>query len=81
MTIAVVIVDRMKPVAREDQPTFDELARVRAEAIEHTRQARELSRQRLTLIEQLLRAGYNQSDIARELGVSRQSIQKMTTAI
>lgn len=56
---------------------FDELARVRAEAIEHTCRARELSRERLTLIERLLESGYNQSDIARELGVSRQSIQKM----
>jgi hypothetical protein len=49
----------------------------RAEAIEHTRQARELSRQRLVLIEPLLQVGYNQSDMARELGVSRQSVQKM----
>ncbi|MCL2516681.1 MAG: helix-turn-helix domain-containing protein [Microbacteriaceae bacterium] len=71
----------MKPVSNEDQPTFDELARVRAEAIEHTRQARELSRQRFALVEQLLKAGYNQSDIARELGVTRQSIQKMMAAV
>jgi len=77
----VVTIGDMKPVSNEDQPTFDELARVRAEAIEHTRQARELSRQRFALVEQLLKAGYNQSDIARELGVTRQSIQKMMAAV
>jgi len=45
------------------------------------RRARELSRQRLALIERLLAAGYSQADIGRELGVSRQSIQKMMAAV
>lgn len=70
----------MKSVSVKDQPAFDELARIRSEAIEHTRRARQLSRDRLTLIEKLIDVGYSQSDIARELGVSRQSIQKMMAA-
>ena len=50
---------------------------VRAQAIEHTRQARRLALERRDLMRQLLDEGVSQSDIARELGVSRQSIQKM----
>jgi predicted transcriptional regulator len=40
---------------------------------------RELSAQRRALIAELLDAGYSQSDIAREMGVSRQAVQKMLT--
>jgi len=50
---------------------------VRAAAVEHARIARELARERRRLIEELLAQGLSQSDIARELGVSRQAIQKM----
>jgi DNA-binding XRE family transcriptional regulator len=56
---------------------LDELKRVRAEAIEHTRAARELARQRGRLMDALLAEGFSQADLARELGVSRQAIQKM----
>jgi predicted transcriptional regulator len=50
---------------------------VRAQAIEHTRLARELAAERRDLVQQLIREGWSQSDIARELGVTRQAIQKM----
>jgi hypothetical protein len=56
---------------------LDELKQVRAAAIEHTRTARELARQRRRLIDGLLSEGFSQADLARELGVTRQAIQKM----
>jgi transcriptional regulator with GAF, ATPase, and Fis domain len=55
----------------------DELKRVRAAAIEHTLAARELARERRRLIDALLAEGFSQADLARELGVTRQAIQKM----
>jgi transcriptional regulator with GAF, ATPase, and Fis domain len=55
----------------------DELKRVRAAAIEHTLAARELARERRRLIDVLLTEGFSQADLARELGVTRQAIQKM----
>jgi DNA invertase Pin-like site-specific DNA recombinase len=57
--------------------TFRQLKEVRAQAIEHTRRARELAHERRALMEQLIGYGVSQSDIARELGVTRQAIQKM----
>lgn len=54
-----------------------ELKRVRAEAVEHVRAARALARERRRLIDSLLVEGFSQADLARELGVSRQAIQKM----
>ncbi|MFC4589310.1 transcriptional regulator KorA [Sphaerisporangium corydalis] len=59
---------------------LEELKRVRAAAIEHTRAARELSRQRRRLIDAMLAEGFAQADLARELGVTRQAIQKMVAA-
>lgn len=56
---------------------LDELKQVRAAAIEHTRAARELARQRRRLIDAMLAEGFSQADLARELGVTRQAIQKM----
>jgi DNA-binding NarL/FixJ family response regulator len=56
------------------------LKEVRAAAIEHARIAQELARERRRLIESLLAEGLSQSDIARELGVTRQAIQKMVEA-
>jgi len=64
----------------ESQPQADLIARlkeVRAAALEHVRIARELARERRRLIEALLAEGFSQADIARELGVTRQAIQKM----
>jgi transcriptional regulator with GAF, ATPase, and Fis domain len=56
---------------------LDEVKRVRAAAIEHTLAARELARERRRLIDVLLAEGFSQADLARELGVTRQAIQKM----
>jgi DNA-binding XRE family transcriptional regulator len=54
-----------------------DLKRIRTEAIEHARAAQELARQRRRLIDALLDEGFSQADLARELGVTRQAIQKM----
>jgi DNA-binding XRE family transcriptional regulator len=62
---------------RDHQDTFDRLRQVRAEAIEHTKKARQLAAERRDLIRQLIGDGLSQADIARELGVTRQAIQKM----
>ena len=59
------------------QETFDRLRQVRAEALEHARKARELAAERRDLIRKLIGEGFSQADIARELGVTRQAIQKM----
>ncbi len=56
---------------------LDELKQVRAAAIEHARAAWELARKRRQLIDALLADGFSQADLARELGVTRQAIQKM----
>jgi transcriptional regulator with XRE-family HTH domain len=64
----------------ETRPHAEQLARlieVRTAAIEHTKIARSLARERRLIIEELLAEGFNQSDLARELGVTRQAIQKM----
>jgi len=59
---------------------LNHLKEVRAEAIEHTRIARQLARERRRIMDQLIAEGFNQTDLARELGVSRQAIQKMIAA-
>lgn len=69
-----------RPVATQDRAKFQKLNEVRAKALERARLAQELSRQRKTLISQLLDIGYSQSDIAREMGVTRQAVQKMLAA-
>jgi len=56
---------------------INRLKEVRDAALEHVRAARELARERRRLIESLLAVGLSQADIARELGVTRQAIQKM----
>jgi DNA invertase Pin-like site-specific DNA recombinase len=57
--------------------TIQRIKEVRAQAIEHTRKARELAAERRDLIRQLLDDGWSRADVGRELGVSRQAIQKM----
>jgi DNA-directed RNA polymerase specialized sigma24 family protein len=59
---------------------LEELKQVRAAAIEHFRAAHELSGRRRRLIDALLAEGFSQADLARELGVTRQAIQKMAAA-
>ncbi|WP_344203581.1 helix-turn-helix domain-containing protein [Pseudolysinimonas kribbensis] len=48
--------------------------------MKHALEARELSKRRAEMIDDLVELGYSQADVARELGVSRQSIQKMLAA-
>jgi DNA-binding NarL/FixJ family response regulator len=67
----------MTKQAQDHQETFDRLRQVRAEALEHARKARDLAAQRREIIKQLIGEGFSQADIARELGVTRQAIQKM----
>jgi DNA invertase Pin-like site-specific DNA recombinase len=57
--------------------TFRHLKEVRAEALKHVRIAQDLARERRDLIRGLTEEGVSQAEIARELGVSRQAVQKM----
>jgi DNA-binding transcriptional regulator LsrR (DeoR family) len=57
--------------------TYDRIKEVRAQAIHHARLAQELARERRDLMQGLIAQGVSQADIARELGVSRQAVQKM----
>lgn len=56
---------------------FRRIKEVRAQAIEHTIAARRLSAERRDLMKELMTQGISQAEIGRELGVSRQAIQKM----
>ena len=58
------------------QETFQRLKEVRAEAL-GARLARQLAAERRDVIRGLIAEGFSQADIARELGVTRQAIQKM----
>jgi DNA-binding transcriptional regulator LsrR (DeoR family) len=62
---------------RTHEGIFRRIKQVRAQAIEHTRQAQTLAVERRDLTQVLVKDGLSQSDIARELGVTRQAIQKM----
>ncbi|TWP32738.1 helix-turn-helix transcriptional regulator [Leekyejoonella antrihumi] len=66
-----------KPDATNHEATLERLREVRAQAIEHTRIARQFSAERRQIMQSLVQVGFSQSDLARELGVSRQAIQKM----
>jgi DNA-binding transcriptional regulator LsrR (DeoR family) len=57
--------------------TFDRIKEVRAQAIHHARLAQQFATERRELMQSLIAQGVTQSDIARELGVTRQAIQKM----
>lgn len=57
--------------------TFTRLREVRAEAIKHTRLAQQFHAERRDILRGLISEGLSQAEIARELGVSRQAIQKM----
>jgi len=59
------------------QETFKRLGEVRDEAVRHTRLARQLHAERRDLLRALIGEGFSQAEIARELGVTRQAIQKM----
>src|SRR5580692_2019545 len=61
----------------EHQEMVARLKEVRAAAIAAMRQTVELARERRRIMEELLAEGFSQADLARELGVTRQAIQKM----
>jgi len=65
------------PESADQQERFRRLKEVRAEALEHFLAARRLHAQRRDLIRDLTADGFSQADIARELGVTRQAVQKM----
>lgn len=67
------------PQAADFWAEFDELRRVKAEALSHWVKAQDFYRQRKVMMQELITHGFSQADIARELGVSRQSVQKMLT--
>jgi DNA-directed RNA polymerase specialized sigma24 family protein len=59
------------------QEAFDHLKAVRTELLEHYTIVRQLAAERRQLIQALVDKGFSQADIGRELGVTRQAIQKM----
>jgi FixJ family two-component response regulator len=59
------------------QETFERLREVRGEAVRHTRLAQQLHAERRDILRDLIAEGFFQAEIARELGVTRQPIQKM----
>jgi DNA-binding NarL/FixJ family response regulator len=61
----------------QHQETFKRLKEVRDEAIRHTRLAHQFHAERREILRGLISEGLSQAEIARELGVSRQAIQKM----
>jgi DNA-binding transcriptional regulator LsrR (DeoR family) len=67
----------MTPNQESHEATFLRIKEVRAEALEHTREAQRLAIVRRDLMQSLIHEGLSQADIARELGVTRQAIQKM----
>ncbi len=65
------------PESAAEQETFRRLKEVRAQALEHVRMAQSLHAERRDLIRSLTADGFSQADVAREMGVTRQAIQKM----
>ena len=65
------------PDVSSHQETFQRLKEVRAEALKHMRLAQQAAAERRDLIRSLIAEGFSQADVARELGVTRQAIQKM----
>ena len=69
----------MRPETREHKDTFKRLIQVRAATLDHYQKAQQLAVERREIMRGLLGEGFSQADIARELGVSRQAVQKMLT--
>jgi DNA-binding NarL/FixJ family response regulator len=69
----------MAYTARQEE-TLAAIKQARAEAVDFYFKAKEASTRRSDLILALIKDGVSQSDIARELGVSRQAIKKMIKA-
>jgi DNA-binding NarL/FixJ family response regulator len=64
----------------KQEETLVAIKGARAQAVEHYLIAKEASTRRSDLMLALIKDGVSQSDIARELGVSRQAIKKMIKA-
>jgi hypothetical protein len=67
----------MDEIASKYGETLSRIKEVRAQAIQHTIAARQLAAERRELMNMLITEGVSQAQIARELGVTRQAIQKM----
>ena len=63
--------------AATHQEAYRRIKQARAQAIEHTRLARQFAAERRDLMRELMAEGVSQADLARELGVTRQAVQKM----
>ncbi|MGD0894828.1 MAG: hypothetical protein ABSA08_02240 [Acidimicrobiales bacterium] len=63
------------PGAHEEM--FRRLRDVRAQAIEHYLLAQQFHAERRELIRDLIKEGFSKAEIAREMGVTRQAVQKM----
>ena len=61
----------------DHEAIYRRIRKVRADALEHTRKARTLAAERRDLMQKLIDDGVTQAEIGRELGVTRQAIQKM----
>ena len=59
------------------QETFQRLREVRGQAVHHMRLAQQFHAERREILRGLIAEGFSQAEIARELGVTRQAIQKM----
>lgn len=59
------------------QETLRRLREVRDEALRHMRLAQQFHAERRDILRGLIADGFSQAEIARELGVTRQAIQKM----
>ncbi|WP_030910262.1 hypothetical protein [Streptomyces sp. NRRL F-5126] len=59
------------------QPTLSRIKEMREQALHHARLAQECAAKRRELMQGLIDEGVSRVDIARELGVTRQAIQKM----
>jgi DNA-binding NarL/FixJ family response regulator len=70
----------MTQKGRAPADTIERVKFARAQALEHARQARRFHEERRVLMQQLIAEGWSQVDIARELSVSRQAVQKMLSA-
>lgn len=57
--------------------TFERLREVRDQAVQHMRLAQQFHAERRDILRGLISEGFSQAEIARELGVTRQAIQKM----
>ncbi len=67
----------MDEIASKYGEILSRIKEVRAQAIQHTIAARQLAAERRELMNVLITEGVSQAQIARELGVTRQAIQKM----